>query len=166
VRNMTRTGKIILSIVVLAVTILVVGWGLLSLFSHEDFTMLEISTNQQEYEVGEIIQVHIQNWDDHTIDIYCPMNCALGNFPTTVEKYQDGEWEYLAGFCPSVEPLFGNYKVEGDYIIHSLEPGSSYNLQLSNLEALHPQKSEQMRIMYYLNGGRSTVYSSPFTVTP
>jgi hypothetical protein len=166
VRNMTRTGKIILSIVVLAVTILVVGWGLLSLFFHEDFTKLEISTDQQEYQVGEIIQVHIQNWDDHTIDIYCPMNCDLGNFPTTVEKYQDGEWEYLAGFCPSIEPLFGNYQYEGDFIIHSLAPGSSYDLELTNLEALHLKEDVKLRIMYYLNSGRSTIYSSDFTVKP
>jgi hypothetical protein len=163
---MTKTGKVILAVALLAVTILAVGWWLVSQFFQEHFVKLEISTNQQEYQVGEIIQVHIQNWDDHAIDIYCPMNCALGNFPTTVEKYQDGEWEYLAGFCPSIEPLFGNYPAKGDYIIHSLAPGSSYDLQLSNLEALHPQKDVQMRIMYYLDGGRSTVYSNSFTLTP
>jgi hypothetical protein len=163
---MTKAGKVILAVVLLGVTILVVGWGLLSLLSNEEFIKLEISTNKQEYQVGEIIQVHIQNWDDHTIDIYCPMNCALGNFPTTVEKYQDGEWEYLAGFCPSIEPLFGNYQYEADYIIHSLAPGSSYDLQLSNLEAMHLQDAVKLRIMYYLYSGRSTVYSADFTVKP
>ena len=163
---MTKTGKIILALVLLGVTILVVGGWFIYQFFNEDFTMLEISTNKQEYQVGEIIHIHIQNWDDHTIDIYCPMNCALGNFPTTVEKFQDGEWEYLAGFCPSIEPLFGDYKYEGDYIIHSLEPGSSYDLEISNLEALHLQGEEKLRIMYYLNSGRSTIYSGDFTVKP
>ncbi len=162
---MTKTGKIILALVLLGVTILVVGWWSVS-YWHEDFTMLEISTNKQEYQAGEIIQIHIQNWDEHTIDIYCPMNCALGNFPTTVEKFENGEWEYLAGFCPSIEPLLGKYKNEGDYIIHSLDPGSAYDLEISNLEALHLQGEEKLRIMYYLNNGRSTIYSGDFTVKP
>ena len=163
---MSKTIKVILSLVLLAVIILVIGWGLLSLLFKENFIKLLISTDKQEYQVGETIHIHIQNWDDHTIDIYCPMNCALGNFPTTVEKFHNGEWEYLAGFCPSIEPLLGNYKNEGAYIIHPLAPGSSYDLQITNLEALRLQGNEKMRIMYYLNRGRSTIYSNDFTVKP
>jgi hypothetical protein len=166
VRDVTKTSKIMLLIVSSGVIILVGGWYIISLFFNEDFIKVLISTDKEQYQVGEIIHIHIQNWDDRTIDIYCPMNCALGNFPTTVEKYQNGEWEYLAGFCPSIEPLFGNYKYVGDYIIHSLAPGSSYDLEISNLEAMHLQGDVRLRIMYYLNSGRSTIYSHDFTVKP
>jgi hypothetical protein len=135
-------------------------------FTHEDYYKVLIDTDKQTYQAAETIHIRIENFDEHTIDLYCPMNCALGNFPTSVERYVDGEWEYFAGFCPSIEPLFGNYEQEGNYIIHSLAPGESYALELTNMESLNLQSEVRLRIMYYLNGGRGAIYSAEFTVAP
>jgi hypothetical protein len=152
---------------------LVIAAGLVALaaawyysFTHEEFLKVLIDTDKQTYQAGETIHVRIENFDERTIDIYCPMNCALGNFPTSVERYVDGEWTYFAGFCPSIEPLFGNYPQEGDYIIHSLAPGESYTLELTNLESLNIQGEVRLRIMYYIYGGRGAIYSPEFTVKP
>jgi hypothetical protein len=135
-------------------------------FTHEEFLRLLIDTDKQTYQVGETIHVRIENFDERTIDIYCPMNCALGNFPTSVERYLDGEWSYFAGFCPSIEPLFGNYPQEGNYIIHSLAPGETYALELTNLESLNIQGEVRLRIMYSIYSGKGTIYSPDFTVKP
>jgi hypothetical protein len=96
---MTKAGKVILAVVLLGVTILVVGWGLLSLLSNEEFIKLEISTNKQEYQVGEIIQVHIQNWDDHTIDIYC-YELRFGKFSHDGRKISGWRVGIFGGFLP------------------------------------------------------------------
>ena len=55
--------------------------------------------------MGDTLHIRIQNLGDHAIDIFCPAWCVLGNFPSSVEKYSNGQWEYFAGFCPSIEPL-------------------------------------------------------------
>jgi hypothetical protein len=159
--------KWILLLVIIAVgVILAAASFFVYSFTHEDFIKILIETDKQTYRATETIHVRIENFDERTIDIYCPMYCALGNFPTSVEKYAGGEWEYYVGFCPSIEPLFGNYPQEGDYIIHSLAPGESYELELTNLESLSLQGETHLRIMYYLNGGRTTIYSPEFTVMP
>ncbi|NJD60293.1 MAG: hypothetical protein FIA98_12940 [Anaerolineae bacterium] len=161
-----KIRKIMPWIVATGIIVLVAGCYLINQFSHEDIYKVLINTDKLTYRAGETIHVRIENFDERTIDIYCPMNCALGNFPTTVEKYADGEWEYFAGFCPSIEPLFGNYPQEGDYIIHSLAPGEAFDLELTNLEGLGLLGEERLKIMYYLNGGRTTISSPEFIVRP
>jgi hypothetical protein len=130
----------------------------------EEFILLMISTDKDTYHVGETIHVHIDNSDDHSFDILCPANCALGNFPTTVGRFEEGDWVTLAGFCPSIEPIFGDYPVRGEYIVHALEPGGSFDLELTNLDTLKGQGN--LQIMYYFGNGRSQVFSSPFSVEP
>jgi hypothetical protein len=137
-----------------------------SLFK-EDSQKILISTDRDEYKVGETVRIQITNYEDHPVQIYCPMTCALGNFPTTVEKAVDnGEWEYLAGFCPSITPLFGDYQTDGDFIVHPLAAGESYHLEISNFAALGLQQAEQLRIMYYLDSPHTTILSAPFTMNP
>jgi len=116
--------------------------------------------------MGDTLHIRIQNLGDHAIDIFCPAWCVLGNFPSSVEKYSNGQWEYFAGFCPSIEPLFGDYIIKDDYIRHSLSAKSSFELELSNLESLRLQKDEQLRIVYYLDEGRLPLYSNVFFVNP
>ncbi len=160
-----KTRSLILLIILIGVFILVVG-GIFFIMTDEDIEKVLITTDKRDYQVGETIQIRIQNWDDRTIDIYCPLTCALGNFPTTVEKLTNEQWDYYVGFCPSIEPLFGDYPSVDGYIIHSLPPGDSYELEISNLEALQLKEQVHLRIIYYLNGGRTTISSDEFTVKP
>jgi hypothetical protein len=125
---------------------------------------VSVSTDKQEYCKGDIIHISIDNLGDHSIDIYCPSSCALGNFPTTVERCFDGQWQYFAGFCPSIEPLFGSGVLEGDYIRHTFSTINSFDLAISNFEALHPEQDERLRIVYYLGAGKILIYSNEFNV--
>jgi hypothetical protein len=161
-----KLKKFVPIIIFLGILMIVFVWVDFLYFNDEDGLKVLISTDKTAYQEGETIHIRIENWDDHTIKLYCPMNCALGNFPTSVEQFKDGEWEYLAGFCPSIEPLFGSYDYEGDYIVHSLAPGNSFELEISNLEALHLQDEVTVRIMYYIERGRGALYSAPFIVKP
>jgi len=160
-----KTKSLILVIISIVVFILIVA-GIFFIMTREDFYKVLITTDKRDYQVGETIQIRIENWDDRTIDIYCPLTCALGNFPTTVEKLTQEQWDYYVGFCPSIEPLFGDYPGEDGYIIHSLPPGDSFELEISNLDTLHLKEPVRLRIMYYLNGGRTTIYSDEFSVKP
>jgi hypothetical protein len=148
--------------IILLAFIALIAWS----WFNDDGIKILIATDKTEYSVGETVHIRITNYEDHTVDIYCPMTCALGNFPTTVERLGNEDWEYFAGFCPSIDPLFGNYPTKKDFIIHSLDPGQSFDLEISNFEALHIQKVEQLRIMYYTNTGTSTILSAPFTMKP
>lgn len=98
------------------------------------------------------------------MDIYCPAWCALGNFPTTVERFSEGKWEYFAGFCPSIEPLLGSGLINDDYILHALSARSTFELELTNFDALHLEQKEKLRIVYYLDAGKTPIYSNEFTV--
>lgn len=163
---MRKRNLILVSIglaIILLAAVCYTGW---SWFNEDDGIKILIETDKNEYRVGDTVHIRITNFEDHTIEIYCPMNCALGNFPTTVERYNNDDWEYFAGFCPSIEPLLGNYPTKKGYIIHPLEPGMSYDLEISNFEDLGIQNAEQLRIMYYLNAGRTTILSAPFTMLP
>lgn len=133
---------------------------------NRDATLVSISTDRQAYQVGDIVQISIQNQGDRSIDIYCPEFCALGNFPTRVERYMDGQWEYFAGFCPSIEPLFGSGVHKGDYVRHRLLARDSYELEISNFEALHLATTDRLRIVYFVGVAKRPVYSNEFTVTP
>ena len=151
---------------ILAMIILVVVWCFSLWQTRNDLSLMSVSTDRQEYRVGDTVHISIQNLGDHAIDIFCPAWCALGNFPSSVEKFSNGQWQYFAGFCPSIEPLFGSGVVKGDYIRHSLSAKSSFELELSNLESLRLQKDEQLRIVYYLDEGRVPLYSNVFFVIP
>ena len=142
------------------------AWYLLTGQSSRDAPSVSISTDKEIYSVGEPVRITIRNHGHRTVDIYCPSWCALGNFPTTVERWVGGKWEYYAGFCPSIEPLFGAGDPVGDYIRHALDPGETFHLEISNFEALHLEKEEKLRIVYYLGGSKQPVYSEVFTVNP
>ena len=150
----------------LSMIILIVIWRISPWQTHQAVSLISVSTDRQEYRVDDTIHVSIQNLGDHAIDIFCPAWCALGNFPSAVEKFSNGQWEYFAGFCPSIEPLFGSGFIKDDYIRHSLSAKSSFELELSNLESLRLQKDEQLRIVYYLDEGRVPLYSNVFFVIP
>jgi hypothetical protein len=149
----------------LLISIIILQLACSTLFSFdEQVVQLLISTDKDTYQVGETIHVNIVNYSDRTIDIYCPMNCALGNFPTTVGRFEDGGWVTLAGFCPSIEPILGDYPLKGEFIVHPLAPGDGYDLELTNLDALRGEQN--LQVMYNLEGGRAAIYSSPFAVNP
>jgi len=153
----------ILLIITLVIIILAVALHFTSRLINQDLSLVSVSTDRQEYHVGDTVHISIQNLGDRSIDIYCPEWCALGNFPTTVEKYSNEQWEYFAGFCPSIEPLFPRL-YEGDYIRHTLSARSAFELEISNFEALHLRQDEKLRIVYYLDAGKVPIYSNEFTI--
>jgi hypothetical protein len=161
---MKNTKVRILLIVPLAIIIVVLAWYISSRQINQDILLVSITTDRQEYRVGDTVLISIRNLGDHSIDIYCPEWCALGNFPTTVERFANGQWEYFAGFCPSIEPLFGSGLHEGDYIRHTLSARSTFELEISNFEALHLQQDEKLRIVYYLDSGKVSIYSNEFII--
>ena len=76
-----KTKSLLLLIISIAVFILVVA-GLIFIMTDEDFYKVLITTDKRDYQVGETIQIRIENWDDRTIDIYCPFKPARwGIFP-------------------------------------------------------------------------------------
>ena len=160
-----RIKPILLGILI---TIFFLGVGLVFLAwrFNQDAALISISTDRQAYSLDDNIQVSIQNQGDHTIDIYCQQFCALGNFPTAVEMYVNGQWQYALGFCPSIEPLFGSRVYQGDYIIHTLPAKGSFTLELLNLPSLRLEGAERFRILYYLGFTKKPVYSNEFTVRP
>jgi len=133
---------------------------------NQDVNSISVSTDKQEYQVGDIVRISIQNSGDGSVDIYCLESCALGNFPTTVEKSVDGAWQYFAGFCPSIEPLFGNRVYKGDYIRHTLPAKSSFELEISNFESLRLTQGERLRVVYYAGFSKRPIYSNEFSVGP
>jgi len=146
------------------IIILVVAWCFSSRQINQDISLVSVSTDSQEYHAGDTVHISIQNLGNHSIDIFCPEWCALGNFPTAVERFSNGQWEYYAGFCPSIEPLFGSGLHKGDYIRHTLSAKSAFELEVSNFEALHLQQDEKLRIVYYLEAGKVPIYSNEFIV--
>jgi hypothetical protein len=161
-----RTRDKILLISIFAILLVVVVWYFSPWRSQLATSQISVSTDKPEYRVGDTVHVRIHNLGDHAIDIYCPAWCALGNFPTSVEKLTNGQWQYFAGFCPSIEPLFGSGSMKNDYIRHSLYARGSFELELSNFASLHLQKGEQLRIVYYLDTGKVPIYSNVFFVAP
>lgn len=148
------------------IIVLLVAWYLLSQQINQNIPLVSVSTDRQEYHVGDTVHINIQNLGERSMDIYCPEWCALGNFPTTVERFTNGQWEYFAGFCPSIEPLFGSGLHKGDYIRHTLSGNSAFNLELSNFKALQLQQDEKLRIVYYLDAGKTPIYSNEFIIKP
>jgi hypothetical protein len=152
-------------IIILAITIfLVVAWFFLSWQTSQDISKVSVTTDKQEYHASDTVHIKIQNLGDHSINIYCPAWCALGNFPTSVEQLSNGQWEYYAGFCPSIEPLFGSGQIKGEYICHTLPAKDTFELDLVNLNALQLKQDRVLRIVYYLNAGKVAIYSNEFTV--
>jgi hypothetical protein len=132
-----------------------------------DPRMVTITTDRPEYTLGETVEISIRNTGDGPVDIFCPSSCALGNFPTAMERLVDGRWEYSSGFCPSIgSPLENRGTVEGDFIRHTLAPGGSFQVGLSNLGAMRLDGEESFRVVYSLCHGRVPVYSGVFTIRP
>lgn len=132
-----------------------------------DTAMVSITTDRQEYTMDDTVSVTIQNTGQDPVSIYCPSWCALGNFPTAVERLVDGRWEYSLGFCPSIgSPLENRGTPDGDFIRHTLPPGGSFRPELTNLGSLRHGGNGTYRIVYYLCGGREPEYSNPFTIRP
>jgi len=140
------------------------GWYLQSRQNGLITSQVSVTTDKQQYSKGESAHISIRNLGEHSIDIFCPAWCSLGNFPTTVEKSTDGQWKYYAGFCPSIEPLFDKYVYEDDFIRHSLSAGGSFELEISNFEVLNPEPNERLRIVYYIGAQKTPIYSNEFTV--
>jgi siroheme synthase (precorrin-2 oxidase/ferrochelatase) len=161
---MSMKTRILLSIALLVTLLLIGTWYFLTQRISNDGIQVSVSTDEQEYHVGDTVRIHIQNLGDHSVDIYCPGWCALGNFPTTVERSENGQWLYFAGFCPSIEPLFERGINEGNYIRHILSARSSFEVEISNLESLHLEQDERLRIVYYLGAGKKPIYSNEFVV--
>jgi hypothetical protein len=162
---MSRKLSIVLGILII---ILFLSVGLYFFIWHinQDATLLSISTDRQAYSLDDTIQVSIRNQGKNAIDIYCHQFCALGNFPTAVEKVTNDQWRYAIGFCPSIQPLFGSRVYKGDYIMHTLPAEGSFALELSNLAALRLGQAERFRILYYVGITKKPVYSNEFTIGP
>jgi len=81
--------RILLGILLVA-TILIVTVIMAACFLtrriNQDVNSVSVSTDKQEYQVGDIVRISIQNSGERSVDIYCLESCALGNFPTMVES--------------------------------------------------------------------------------
>lgn len=132
---------------------------------NQNTTRVSVSTDRQVYYAGDIVHIAIQNLGDRSVDIFCPEFCALGNFPTRVEHLSNGEWQYLVGFCPSIEPLM-NYIYDRGYVRHSLSAKTSIDLEISNFENIHLEQDQRLRIVYYLGLFKKPIYSNEFTFNP
>jgi hypothetical protein len=161
--NGAMNKKTILSI---SFVVIVLTGVLCFLLLYQDPSLVSVSTDKQEYYTGDIVQVTIRNHGDRSVDIYCPEFCALGNFPTSVEYLSDGEWQYLAGFCPSIEPVLMNRTYERGYIRHSLAAKKTFNLELANFETLGHTPDRRLHIVYYLGPFKQPIYSNEFTFKP
>jgi hypothetical protein len=152
----------------MTIATLLLGAGLFFLFRHlsQDAALISISTDRQSYRLDDTIQVSIRNQGKHPIDIYCQQFCALGNFPTEVEQYSNGQWQYSIGFCPSIEPLFGSGEAKGSYILHTLSAKDAFELELENLTSLRLEQAERYRLVYYVGFTKIPVYSNEFTIGP
>lgn len=128
-----------------------------------DLTVMFVSTDQQEYAVEDTVHIRIQNRGDYPVDIYCPERCALGNFPTTIERLINGQWHSFATFCPSLQPIFERGVHEGDYVRHTLSTRSSFELEIS-MKYLRLEQDERLRIVYYLGATKVPIYSNEFGV--
>ncbi len=141
---------------------------LYSSWSHvnQDASQVSVSTDKQVYYAGDSVHITIQNLGERSVDIYCPEFCALGNFPTRVERLSEGQWQYLVGFCPSIEPSFMERFHDRGYIRHSLLPRNSFELQISSSETKHLGQDQSLRIVYYLGISKKPIYSNEFTFRP
>ena len=157
--NRKATPIIVLFVIILAGV-------LFYLLAYQDPAHISISTDQQVYHHGDLVRVTIRNLGERAVDIYCPGFCALGNFPTRVEQLSGGEWETLAGFCPSIEPVLGNYSSRRGYILHPLAGGKTFELELTNFESLQLEPGQRLRIVYYLGPIKLPVNSNEFTFQP
>jgi hypothetical protein len=162
---MKNRAKYFLIITITIVTF-ATAWLILSRLVNQDTQGLSIFTDRLDYKSGDIVHITIQNLGGHSIDIYCPAWCALGNFPTTVEIFSNGQWGYFSGFCPSIKPLFVSGDLKGDYIRHTLSAGNFYKLEIDNFKTLQLEKESQLRIVYYLGIFKVPVYSNEFIVKP
>lgn len=75
-----NTKARILSGMLLAAAILIIVWYFLTRRINQDVNSVSISTDRQEYQVGDIVRISIQNSGERSVDIYCLESCALGNF--------------------------------------------------------------------------------------
>ena len=155
--------KILVSI---SFVVIVLAGVLYFLLLYQDPTQVSVSTDKQVYHTGNIVHITIENLGEQSVDIYCPEFCALGNFPTRVEHLYDGEWQYLAGFCPSIEPVLMSGIYERGYIRHSLAARKTFELEISNFETLRLEPGQRLRIAYYLGLFKLPIYSNEFTFMP
>jgi hypothetical protein len=142
---------------------LVAGWYFLagpSAHDAREAQTVTVFTDKTEYWAEETVRIIIRNASNQPVDIYCPVFCALGNSPTKVERSVDGGWEYFAGFCPSIEPLFGSGEYEDDFIRHSLAAGDSFELEISGFRAMGLHQDEMLRIVYYLGVEKTPVFKN------
>jgi hypothetical protein len=161
------TPRWVLVSLTLAGLIIAVAWYWSGGIACSDASVVSVSTDRTAYTVGETVHITIRNNGSRPADIYCPSWCALGNFPTAVERRVAGRWEYFAGFCPSIGSPFENRGTpEGDFIRHSLVPGASFEVGIGNLDAFRLEGEEDFRIVYYVCGGREPVYSGGFSLRP
>ncbi len=161
---MSTKTKILLGAALFTVALIGV-WYLLNQQDGQEVAQVSVSTDKQEYIVGNIIHIRIQNLGDRPIYIYClEQPCALSNFPAIVEKFVNGRWEYSGGLCVMSEPLAEQGMIrDGDYIRHTLPARSSFGLEVST--SLLTQ-DERLRVVYYLGPGKKPIYSNEFVVKP
>jgi hypothetical protein len=156
-----------LLILAVAAAGLIAGWYFLAgpaAHDAREAQTVTVFTDKTEYGAEETVRIIIRNASNQPVDIYCPVFCVLGNFPTTVERSVDGGWEYFAGFCPSIEPLFGSGEYQDDFIRHSLAAGDSFELEISGFRAMGLHQDETLRIVYYLGEEKTSIFSKSFVV--
>jgi hypothetical protein len=129
-----------------------------------DISKIIISTDKKEYHIEDTVYINISNTGASPINIYCPMFCELGNFPTTVQKLTGTKWEYYSGFCPSIDPILGNGEYEGEYISHKLDGKSSFTLAISNFRSMGKNEEIRLRIVYYIGVSKTSIFSNEFTM--
>ena len=159
-------GVRLLAAFALAAAVTLTVWLLVRWRTAQDLARITISTDRASYAAGDTVEVLILNSNRHAVDIYCPAWCALGNFPTQVERFEDGEWVPFLGFCPSIEPLFGSGELAGEHIRHRLSAGASFNLTLTGFETAAQIGGQRLRLAYRAGLFRLPVHSNEFSFQP
>lgn len=129
-----------------------------------------ISTDKQEYNIGETVRVIIQNNKEKEVDICCLSFCTMGNFPTVVEAYRNEEWKFLCGHCLLLERFFQEEGVidqqkDKYFICYKLTVKESLEFEINEFcNNQHLNKDDRVRITYYMGRRKTPIHSNEFTI--
>lgn len=158
------------TIVIFTIIIALVIGFVLTTRTHPDTRNIAITTDKTEYKNGDLVKITIRNIQDNGMAVYSQVNCeAIGSFYTVIEKYENGEWKYLSGYCTINRRLFEKIEpVENGFFRHTISPNNSFQLDIFSIYKGNVSgKNERMRAVYYLdNEGKIPVYSNDFIVMP
>ena len=138
---------------------------------------LTITTDKTEYQPEEKVKITIQNNQDKEIAICSVvLFCNIGNFSTTIEKYENDKWGFSVGHCVWLRQLpikqlskfdagdVQEYDADTDehrFTCYNLLPRSSLKLEIKGSDL---DRNKKLRAVYYLEKDKMPIYSNEFTI--